>query len=110
MQSKVFDRWSRGHSFTIKTTRVQLSFQQEEVLSEIFSYANPKEGIPPDDREQAMATHSYLTACSQLFEFGLLKSKWSQISNVEESETLQSILTGYQFFKSWMDHMREDCE
>ena len=68
-------------------------FQQEEVLTELHTYIpqNP----PPVDAPPVKCTLQYLTACSQLFEFGLLSHK--KVS-VKDKAVLESIDTGYQFF------------
>ena len=79
------------------------SFQQEEVLTELHTYIS--QNPPPVDAPHAKCTLQYLTACSQLFEYGLLSHK--KVSMTDKA-VLESINTGYRFFVNWHQSLIEE--
>ena len=79
------------------------SFQQEEVLTELHTYIS--QNPPPADAPHVKCTLQYLTACSQLFECGLLSH--TKVS-VKDKAVLESIDTGYQFFVNWHQSLTEE--
>lgn len=62
------------------------------------------EGNPPD-ASNVGKTVEYLDACRNLFEKGILSH--NKISSVEDSEVLNSMKDGYDFFVGWADYAWE---
>ena len=79
------------------------SFQQEEVLTELHTYIS--QNPPPMDAPHVKCTLQYLTACSQLFEHGLLSHK--KVSATDKT-VLESVSTGYLFFANWHQSLIEE--
>ena len=86
---------------------MQIVLQQEKVLAELESHANPDIGDPPEEAGEVMATHRYLRACNHLFEQGFLSHQ--KIQDME-SEVIQNITKGFEFFKSWCNQLSDTCE
>ncbi|XP_074647588.1 uncharacterized protein LOC141903374 [Tubulanus polymorphus] len=104
------DSWTK---LNVKPAKIM---QQPQVLAELYSYANPDNSPIPLESEHVMATRSYLVACSQLFEEGLLKSRKpndmtrnSQIHDME-SPIILNISEGYKYFRDWCEYLHHECE
>jgi hypothetical protein len=87
-----------------------LLFQQDSVLAELFSYANPDAHPRPRDESAVMATRQYLKACNKIFECGFLDTNPDhKINDVDDSSIIRSIDTGFTFFRDWIDRLRREC-
>ncbi|XP_019856162.1 PREDICTED: uncharacterized protein LOC109584761 [Amphimedon queenslandica] len=75
--------------------------QQENVLTELFSYLhdNPNQSLSDGTK----AVLSYLESCSKIFENGFLSH--SKITDIN-CDTMKSINEGYKFFTRWLDQIR----
>ena len=80
-----------------------LTFQQEEVLTELHTHVS--QNPPAVDAPHTKCTIQYLTACSQLFEHGLLSHK--KVSATDKA-VLENISTGFQFFVKWQQSLLEE--
>ncbi|XP_014672683.1 PREDICTED: uncharacterized protein LOC106813138 [Priapulus caudatus] len=77
--------------------------QQEHVLAELQSYAEPDESADtPVDSKHVMATHSYLTACNLIFERGFLSH--DKVTNADQ-HVLENIIAGYDYFETWLQEL-----
>ena len=85
--------------------------QQDAVLSELYSYANPDQAPQPADATSVMGTYRYLKAVEALFENGTLNNNrfTRKIENLQ-SPVLQNLHQGFQFFRSWCDNCIATCE
>ncbi|XP_065894808.1 uncharacterized protein [Dysidea avara] len=72
--------------------------QQEQVLGELYWYAN-QEPTPPD-AGVASETLEYLEACSRLFEKGFLSHDCVRDMN---SDVIKNINEGFSYFTDWLD-------
>ena len=76
--------------------------QQEQVLSELYSHAQPDTGRAPTDATSALACHAYLTAVHKIFERGLLASSKTKMKvDALDCSILQNIDEGFAYFKTW---------
>ena len=81
-------------------------FQQDQVMCELQSYANPDQGPQPEDHAAVMSAHKYLKACSQIFEFGFLNTdRRAKIYDVNDSVILSNIQQGFSFFQNWCEQL-----
>ena len=69
-------------------------------MSELHWYAN--QNPPPLDSLKTIETLEYLTACHNLFESGFLSHEKIESLN---SDAVQNIDTGYQYFASWLSEI-----
>jgi len=83
-------------------------FQQPELLAELFSTANPDKGPKPKNHTAIMAAHSYLNACADIFENGLLNSNKSEKVDNMDCAILRSINKGLDFFVEWSQQLARD--
>jgi len=74
-------------------------------MSELHWYAN--QNPPPADYMKTLETLQYLTACHNLFEKGFLSHE--KIASLN-SEAIQNIDTGYQYFASWLSDILDKGE
>ncbi|XP_074649518.1 uncharacterized protein LOC141904930 [Tubulanus polymorphus] len=102
------DSWTK---LNVKPAKIM---QQPQVLVELYSYANPDNSPIPLESEHVMATRSFLVACSQLFEEGLLKSRKpndmtrnSQIHDME-SPIILNISEGYKYVRDWCEYLHHE--
>ena len=79
--------------------------QQEEVLSELYSYSH--QTPVPSDSFSAQLTLSYLKACNLIFEQGLLSHDKVTSS---DCQVIHNIQEGYQFFTNWLDEIYAEGE
>lgn len=77
--------------------------QQEQVLTELFHYAN--QSPPPHDAFSVISTRKYLEACNKIFENGFLCHKKIYSS---DSEVLVNIQSGFSFFSKWINSLLEE--
>ena len=77
-------------------------FQQEEVLTEIFSHISTIS--PPVDCDSARYTLKYLESCSLIFEKGLLSHE--RIKSTD-SKVFENIQLRFKFFCDWFDSILE---
>lgn len=68
--------------------------QQEEVLGELFDYANRE----VDDKEATKLTYQYLEACNDIFENGFFST--TPIRSIDGS-VIESIVKGFKSFHEW---------
>lgn len=78
------------------------TFQQEEVLTEIFSHTTSIP--PPADVDSAQCTLRYLESCNKIFEKGLLSHERIKSS---DSKILENIQLGFKFYCDWLDKILE---
>ena len=71
--------------------------QQEEVLTELYSYIHQEP--PPPNVASTIEAHKYLEACSLIFEKGFLCH--DKICSMD-STVLQNISQGYKYFTTWI--------
>ena len=74
--------------------------QQEEVLSELFSYT--KSDPPPADLDSTLCTLRYLESCNQIFEKGLLSH---ERVHKKDTSVIQNIEQVYGYFCDWLDNI-----
>ena len=78
-------------------------FQQDNVLTELYDYANPHDvADKPKDFEATILVRNYLLACNNIFERGLLSN--TKISS-SDLTALHNIEAGYQFFEDWWERL-----
>ena len=87
------DSWTR---LNVKPSKIM---QQEEVLSELYTYAM----TGGNGCQSALKTHEYLTACNQLFERGFLCHNPVYDNG---SPVLNNINIGYMYFVQWLNQIR----
>ena len=73
--------------------KLKLFMQQEEVLTELYSYIHQEP--PPPNVASTIEAHKYLEACSLIFEKGFLCH--DKICSMD-STVLQNISQGYKYF------------
>ena len=78
-------------------------FQQDNVLTELYHYANPNDvADKPKDFEATILVRNYLLACNNIFERGLLSNTKITSSDLT---TLHNIEAGYQYFEDWWERL-----
>jgi hypothetical protein len=86
------DSWTR---LNVKPSKIM---QQEEVLCELFDHGNSNN----IDSNATMETYTYLKACSDLFENGLLSK--TPIYDME-SPVIKNIRRGFEYFENWCNEV-----
>ena len=84
------------------TISVNFNLQQQEVLSELYSYAH--QTPTPRDSFSTKLMLSYLEACNKIFEQGKLSHE--KVASPDH-QVILNIQEGYQFFIEWLDEIFE---
>ncbi|XP_014679847.1 PREDICTED: uncharacterized protein LOC106819773 [Priapulus caudatus] len=92
-------------SWTKLNVRPAKIMQQERVLAELATYAQPEYSTcPPWDSGHVMAAHTYLSACNMIFERGLLSH--SKVTS-NSPEALDNIMSGWSYFSRWRNSLED---
>lgn len=92
------DSWTRLNVVPSKI------MQQEDVLSELFSFSTSLESTGAK-RKSARLAYNYLRATNQIFENGVLSQKKISTS---DTTCLDSVKTGFKYFETWFLEVLEE--